>query len=543
MTKEKRSKLVFSALPYVNNLPHLGNIVGCVLSSDVYSRFCKKLGQNVLHICGTDEYGTAIEMAAIESKKHPKEICDTNHGLHKKIYDWFEIEFDYFGRTTKRDHALNTSEIFQKIDSSGYLEVQETAQFYCETCSIFLADRYINGTCPKCKSFGAKGDQCDVCGKIFKPTELVDPLCLHCSKIPALRSTKHVFLRLDLLKKHLDEFAKGRMQRWSHNAQEITKEWINKDLHPRCITRDLKFRWGIPVPKKGFEDKVLYVWFDAPIGYISFTKSLLQDRYKTFVKSCEIYQFMGKDNVPFHSIFFPGICLAADLGFLVNVISSTEYLLFDSKKFSKSNKVGVFGHDMLDGRYGEASLWRYYLMKIRPESKDSNFTFQDFRSSVTGDLVHNIGNFCNRVLKYISKRLSRKISYSINKSDLKFIEKVDEIYLRYLLQMEKVELKHSIKLILDVSDIGNEYIQSTIKLSKEVRDSSFCVGASLVLYLAHMLEPFMPSVSKKTFKMLLMDPGKYPGRFQLIECGHTISSEIEPLFRDFTSDASESRGK
>ena len=278
MTNENQKRLITSALPYVNNHPHLGNIVGCVLSSDVYSRFSKKAGYNTIHICGTDEYGTAIEMAALKEKTHPREICDKNYKFHREIYSWFEIEFDYFGRTTEKCHAQNTTELFEDIDRKGFLEEQEGEQLYCQKCSTFLADRYLRGECPKCNSPDARGDQCDACGHLFRPTELIAPLCTHCGSTPVVKTTKHIFLKLDLLKTQIADFAESRAERWTYNAQEITKEWIKKDLHPRCITRDLKFRWGIPVPKEGFADKVLYVWFDAPIGYISFAKALFEGK-------------------------------------------------------------------------------------------------------------------------------------------------------------------------------------------------------------------------------------------------------------------------
>ncbi|KAL0265970.1 UNVERIFIED_CONTAM: hypothetical protein PYX00_011687 [Menopon gallinae] len=535
MADEKKNRIVTSALPYVNNLPHLGNVVGCVLSSDVYSRFCRKVGHRVVHICGTDEFGTAIEMAALEAGKHPREICDTNHMLHKRIYDWFEIEFDYFGRTTESSHVENTAGFFKRMESRGFLEEQVGEQLYCETCAIFLADRYVGGTCPRCASADARGDQCDTCGAMFKPVELVRPACSICRGVPVLRQTKHIFFRLDLLKGQLGDFVRERMERWSHNAREITKEWVMKELHARCITRDLKFRWGVPVPREGFEEKVLYVWFDAPIGYVSFAKALLGEEYEEFVRSCELYQFMGKDNVAFHSILFPGICMASDTSnFLVDVISSTEYLLFDDKKFSKSRSVGISGSELLENAYGEASLWRYYLMKIRPESKDSSFTFADFRSSVTSDLINNIGNFCHRVLMYIRKRLDGVIRYTIADEDHAFISQADELYLAYLRHMEKIEIRKGVKSVLDMARLGNEYIQGRIGREARARDSSFCIAASLVLYIGHVLEPFTPSACKRLFSMLAVPASTYPKRFELLECGHVLGEAIKPLFVPFS---------
>ena len=265
----------------------------------------------------------------------------------------------------------------------------------------------------------------------------------------------------------------------------------------------------------------------------------MKEKYDDFVRNCEIYQFMGKDNVPFHSIFFPAMCLSSGTNFLVDVISSTEYLLFENRKFSKSNKVGIFGSELVSNEYGEASVWRYYLMKIRPESKDTNFTFADFRSSVAGDLVNNIGNLCNRVLKYIRARMDGVVQYTVAERDQALVSKIDGLYSTYLSQMEKIEFKHAIKTMLHISDLGNEYIQGAIKAPKETKNSSFCIGASIVLLIGHLAEPFMPSVSKRIFEMLLVNPCRYPEKFELLSCGHVISHEIHPLFRNFTREECE----
>lgn len=529
MFKQNEKKLILSALPYVNNQPHLGNIIGCVLSSDVYSRYCRKRGQKTLHICGTDEYGTAIEMAAINENTHPKDICEKNFKIHKQIYDWFGIYFDNFGRTTTPSHATNTLDIFKKMND--FIEIRNNEQLYCENCKIFLADRYVMGTCSTCKST-SKGDQCDFCGTVS--TTLEDPKCSICETTPFYKDTKHVYLCLNKLQDEISRWAQSNWDSWSNNAREITREWIKKELHPRCITRDLKYKWGVPVPLPGFEEKVFYVWFDAPIGYISFTK----DCDESFLKDSKIIQFMGKDNVSFHSIFFPGMCLASKTDFLPATISATEYLMFENQKFSKSKNIGIFGCDLIDGRYGNSSIWRYYLLKIRPETKDTNFRFHDFHQAVVSDLINNFGNFINRVLKSISKK--GKISYTAeneNSERIKvkneFISKANSIYLDYLNTMESIGLRHGLQLVMEMSSHGNEYIQSGVT---DKDKNVFPVGAGLIVLLGHMIDPFMPEIAEKIFKLINIEKGNYPDSFVLLEEGHEISKEICPLFSHFNEE-------
>ena len=263
-----KKRLITSALPYVNNVPHLGNLTQ-VLSADVFARFCRSRGYETLYICGTDEYGTASETRAMQEGVSPRELCDKYHEIHKAIYKWFNISFDYFGRTSTEKQTEIVQHIFNKVDEHGYISEREMTQLYCPTCGRFLADRFVNGECPNCHSTDARGDQCDNCGKLLDPTELINPKCSVCGSTPIVKTTKHLFINLPkalpLLKEWMDKASKEGF--WANNAIQITNSWIRDGLQERCITRDLK--WGIPVPKPGYEDKVFYVWFDAPIGYIS----------------------------------------------------------------------------------------------------------------------------------------------------------------------------------------------------------------------------------------------------------------------------------
>ena len=262
-------RLITAALPYVNNLPHLGNIIGCVLSADVYARFCRLKKYQSLYICGTDEYGTATEIKAIEEGKSPKEICDKYHQLHKKIYEWFGISFDSFGRTSTQKHTEITQEIFLSLKKNGHIIEEESMQFYDQTADIFLADRYIEGKCPNCQSEGARADQCDKCGKLMQPGDLINPISKVSKTTPIMKKTTHLFLNLPDMEKPLSVWIKSHEGNWSTNTSKIAESWLNEGLKKRSITRDLK--WGVPVPLSGYENKVFYVWFDAPIGYISIT--------------------------------------------------------------------------------------------------------------------------------------------------------------------------------------------------------------------------------------------------------------------------------
>ena len=306
--KGKKNVLITSALPYVNNVPHLGNVIGSVLSADVFSRFSKLRDRPTLFVCGTDEYGTATETKALETGQTPKELCDEFHKKHKEVYDWFEIAFDYFGRTTTEQQTVIAQDIFTKLHKKGYLEERTTTQPYCEKHESFLADRFVEGTCPKCQYNDARGDQCDKCGSLLDPFELINPHCKIDGATPVPRETTHIFLLLNKAQPAIEEwFSKSSVQgAWPQNGVSITKSWLDKGLEGRSITRDLK--WGTPIPLPGYENKVLYVWFDACIGYPSITANYTKDweLWWRDPENVKLYQFMGKDNVPFHTVIFPG---------------------------------------------------------------------------------------------------------------------------------------------------------------------------------------------------------------------------------------------
>ncbi|CAL5199008.1 unnamed protein product [Lathyrus oleraceus] len=559
----KRNILITSALPYVNNVPHLGNIIGCVLSADVFARYCRLRGYNVIYMCGTDEYGTATETKALEENCSPKEICDKYHAIHKEVYDWFNISFDKFGRTSSPEQTEACQSIFKKIFDNKWLSERTVEQLYCDTCERFLADRLVEGTCPTpgCEYDSARGDQCDKCGKLLNPTELKSPRCKVCKSSPRLRDTDHLFLELPLLKDKLEQYI-NKMSvdgSWSQNAIQITNAWLRNGLERRCITRDLK--WGVPVPHEKYSNKVFYVWFDAPIGYISITACYTPDWEKWWKnpENVELFQFMGKDNVPFHTVIFPSTLLGTGENWtLMKTISVTEYLKYESGKFSKSNGIGVFGNDAKDTNI-PVEVWRYYLLTNRPEVSDTDFTWPDLQAKLNSELLNNLGNFINRVLSFIAKPAGQGYNSIIptvpddvsgDSHDLtkKLADKVSAYLDQYIEAMEKVKLKQGLKIAMSISGEGNAYLQETAfwRLYKENQPLCALVmktAAGIAYLLACLLEPFMPSFTLEVFKQLNLsvethlslyddkDVDRVKRPWDILNAGHKIGTP-KPLFRE-----------
>ncbi|CAL9131385.1 unnamed protein product [Musa textilis] len=565
----RRNILITSALPYVNNVPHLGNIIGCVLSADVFARYCRLRGYNTIYMCGTDEYGTATETKAMEEKCSPKEICDKYHAIHRDVYEWFDISFDKFGRTSAPQQTEVCQAIFHKLLDNKWLSENTMQQLYCDTCKRFLADRLVEGTCPTldCNYDSARGDQCEKCGKLLNPTELKDPKCKVCHTTPRIRDTDHLFLELPLLREKLEEYINTMSVAgsWSQNAIQATNAWLKEGLRPRCITRDLK--WGVPVPHEKYKDKVFYVWFDAPIGYISITACYTPEWEQWWKNpdNVELYQFMGKDNVPFHTVMFPSTLLGTgERWTMMKTISVTEYLNYETGKFSKSKGIGVFGNDAKDTKI-PTEVWRYYLLTNRPEVSDTLFTWVDLQAKLNTELLNNLGNFINRVLSFIAKPegagYGSIIPDASNPQSQQLTtylgEKVGKLVDQYLDAMEKVKLKQGLKIAMSISSEGNAYLQESQfwKLYKE--DPSSCAivmktSVGLVYLLACLLEPFMPSFSVEVLRQLNLpleanlsfcdengetDKAKRPWDF--LPSGHRIGKP-EPLFKELKDEDVES---
>lgn len=498
-----KRRLVTSALPYVNNIPHLGNLIQ-VLSADVFARYCRLAGYETLYICGTDEYGTATETKALEEGVTPKQLCDRFHVIHRDIYKWFNIAFDHFGRTSDPKQTEITQQMFLDLDKNGFIKEQTIEQLYSASKDMFLADRYVRGTCPHCQYKEARGDQCESCGKLLEPTELIDPWSpVAPGETLQVRPTKHLYIDLPQLKDKLEAWIGEASVRgnWARNAVKMTEAWIRDGLKERAITRDLK--WGIPVPKAGFENKVFYVWFDAPIGYISMTATLRPDDWKTWWQNpanVELFQFIGKDNIPFHTVVFPSSQLGSGQNWtMLHTMSSSEYLNYESGKFSKSAGVGVFGSDAVSTGIA-ADVWRFYLFYNRPEKSDTLFTWKDFQERVNSDLVGNFGNLVNRTLTFAGKQFNGQVPEGT--PDPAFWTGVHRIEAEIKAHFEKAELRDALKGVLELADLGNKRFQDgePWKLIKEnpaaaanlLRDLIY-----LVRDLAVLASPFVPGSAEK----------------------------------------------
>ncbi len=507
----KKKRLITSALPYVNNAPHLGNIIGSVLSADVYARYCRLSGYDTLYICGTDGYGTATETKAKQENMTPAEICEQFHKIHEGIYEDFNISFDAFGKTFDPRHTDTVQSMYQNVATNDNFIEQQSEQTWCDPCEKFLADRLVTGECPHCHFTDARGDQCDGCSKLLAPTELISPKCSVCEQAPSLKSTKHLYLDLPKLTEKLKQWQEDTMTtgEWTQNAKTTTHSWMDKGLNPRPITRDLK--WGVPVPKEGYESKVFYVWFDAPIGYISITQKAFPDTWQDWWLNSEnvnLYQFMGKDNIPFHSVIFPATQLASGQPWtMAHQLNVTEYIIYEGEKFSKSRNVGVFGTDVAEIGL-PIDFWRFYLLSIRPERHDSGFLWSDFFDKINNELIDNVGNLVNRVMVYHQKNFPGKYKApSYNEAHLTFIETVKDLQKTYLEHMELGELKDGIKTAMLVGKAGNRFFheQEPWKKIKEVPDeveTTLLVLVHLVRDLGLMLSPFIPETATKILTMI-----------------------------------------
>jgi methionyl-tRNA synthetase len=499
-------RLITSALPYVNNIPHLGNLIQ-VLSADVFARYCRLAGYETLYICGTDEYGTATETKALEEGITPRELCDRYHAIHRDIYAWFNISFDKFGRTSVPVHTEITQHIFTKLHENGFITERVMSQPYCENDQRFLADRYVLGTCPYCGYADARGDQCEQCGKLLDPTELIKPRCSVCSSTPVIRETQHLFIDLAAIQPQLKSWIEETAVKgdWSRNAIQMTYAWMRDGLKERCITRDLK--WGIPVPLDGYRNKVFYVWFDAPIGYVSITAEHTKD-WKSWWYSpqdVKLFQFIGKDNIPFHTVIFPSSQLGTGEAWTTLYhMSSTEYLNYEGGKFSKSKGVGVFGTDAKDTGI-PADVWRFYIYYNRPEKSDTLFTWKDFQEKVNAELINNLGNLVNRTLQFVSRFYAGHVPEGAPDEAFWAEVRAAEAEIKGLL--EKAELREAFHKIFALSSVGNKKFQDGepwkgIKEKPEATAGLIRNLTYLVRDLAILVSPYIPASSLKIGKTL-----------------------------------------
>lgn len=508
---------ITSALPYCNNVPHLGNIIGSTLSADVYSRFKKIQGYDTLYLCGVDCYGTTSEIKAKEENVSCEQLCAKYTTLHKNIYDWFNIQFDVWGQTNNEQQTKITHEIFLELYKNGYIEEKVITQMYCDNCNNFIADRYLKGTCyhKECenKNNVTNGDQCDFCQKFIDVSQLINPFCYICKNHPYLKETQHLYLKLNELQNEIENYNFSNQNvKLSAHVTTIVKNWLDNGLESRCITRDLK--WGTPIPWEfdenlaQYKNKVFYVWFDAPFGYYSILMNG-KDNYQNWLKKdTEMIQFMGKDNVPFHTIIFPGSIIGSKLDLpLVNQLGCTHYLMYEDEKFSKSNKIGIFG-DQVEQISKELKInedyWRYYLIKIRPETNDSSFDWKDFINSIKSDLVNNIGNFVNRCASMSEKFCDNVTHYQGQKEYDDF--DILNIISTYNDSIENFKFREALNQCIILSNYGNNYLQKEQpwvifknKTDENKKKLQNILGkANMICYvLLKLLNPIIPFTSNK----------------------------------------------
>ena len=511
-------RLITAALPYVNNIPHLGNIIQS-LSGDVFARFCRNRGYETLYVCGVDEYGTATETKALEEGKDPRSLCNHYYQEHTKIYKWFNINFDKFGRTSNPQCTEITQSLFTDLDKAGLIKEHVNKQLFCPNCNRFLADRYVDGTCPKCGSTKARGDQCDECGTLLDPIDLKDPKCHTCGATPEVKETKHLYIDLPSISPKLNEWMeKASVEgKWADNALSMTKAWIRDGLQERAITRDLK--WGIPVPKPGYENKVFYVWFNAPIGYLSITKQLADELEKSGRKSfdwkswwlpeeseeakgkekVDLFQFIGKDNIPFHTVIFPCTLLGSPHNWTkLHHMSSTEFLNYEDGKFSKSRGIGVFGSDAIESGI-PADAWRFYIFYNRPEKQDYQFTWKDFMEKLNGELIGNLGNLVNRTLLFVNKYFDGVIPEA--PVDEELWSQVRDLEKKATDYLEWAELKDAFHTMFEISDICNKKFQAAEPWKTRESDPESCKKlihnlCYVIKDLMIMMNPYMPQYTQ-----------------------------------------------
>lgn len=441
----------------------------------------------------------------------PQELCAKYNKIHKDVYDWFEIDFDHFGRTPTDKHTEISQAMFKQLHENGYLKEKTAEQPFCETHGSFLADRYVEGQCPRCQYDDARGDQCDKCGHLLDPFDLGNPRCKLDGTTPVRRETRHVHLLLDKMQPEIEQWLRPAVEKgdWPKNSRIITESWLKEGLKDRGITRDLK--WGVPVPLEGFENKVLYVWFEACIGYPSITANYTPDweLWWRNPENVQLYQFLGKDNVPFHSVIFPGCQLGTKQKWtMLHHLSTTEYLNYEGGKFSKSRGIGVFGNNAKQTGLSP-DVWRYFLLKNRPETGDTQFEWRPFVESNNSELLAKLGNLVNRVVKLVAASYNSTIpEFTVPESFNPHLEEITSTLRQYIKEMESVHLRAGVNTAMKLAEAGNLLIQANrldnSLIANEPERAAAVVGTviNLIYLLASVFEPYLPATSKSINEQL-----------------------------------------
>ena len=538
MEKKFKRTLVTCALPYANGPVHIGHLAGVYVPADIYVRYLRMRGEEVLYVCGSDEHGVPITIKARQQGCSPQDIVDKYHAIIRDSFEGLGIHFDVYGRTSSEIHSETASEFFKKLYDEGKFITRESEQYYDPEAKTFLADRYIVGTCPKCGAEGAYGDQCEKCGSTLSPEELINPKSKLSGAEPVKKKTTHWYLPLEQYESWLREWILEGHKEWRSNVYGQVKSWLDGGLQPRAVTRDLD--WGVPVPVEGAEGKVLYVWFDAPIGYISNTRQILPDDWEKWWKSedTKLVHFIGKDNIVFHCIVFPSMLKAYGGYILPENVPANEFLNLEGDKISTSRGWAVWAHEYLQDFPGKQDVMRYVLTANAPETKDNDFSWKDFQTRNNSELVAIFGNFVNRAVVLTHKYFAGKVPAcaSLTDMDKEVLAEVPRLKASIESNIENYKFREALKDAMAIARLGNKYISDTepwkvAKTDMERTGTILNISLQICADLAVAFEPFTPFAAERLRKMLCAENLGWDimGRPTILPANHAIG-EAELLF-------------
>ncbi len=548
MNNKYKRHLVTAALPYANGPIHIGHLAGVYIPADIYVRYLRLRGEDVVWVCGSDEHGVPITIKARKEGITPQEVVDRYHAIIKKSFAELGMSFDIYSRTSSPTHAQTASGFFRTLYDQGEFIESTSQQYYDPEAGIFLADRYITGTCPRCSNEGAYGDQCEKCGSTLAATDLINPKSTVTGATPVMRDTKHWYLPLDRHEAFLRQWILEGHKEWKTNVYGQCKSWLDLGLQPRAVSRDLD--WGIPVPVEGAEGKVLYVWFDAPIGYISATRELLPDTWEKYWKDPEtkMVHFIGKDNIVFHCIMFPAMLKAHGDYILPDNVPANEFLNLEGDKISTSRNWAVWLNEYLEEFPGKQDVLRYVLCANAPETKDNDFTWKDFQARNNNELVAVLGNFVNRALVLTAKYYDGRVPAAgeLTDYDHETLAELPKIKAAIEENIENYRFREALKEAMNVARLGNKYLADTepwkvVKTDPARVETIMNVALQITANVAVAIEPFMPFTAEKILRMLGSEKFGWEalGRTDLMRAGH-VTGQVELLFEkieDSTVDA------
>ena len=503
--------IVTAALPYANGPLHLGHLAGAYIPADVYVRYQRLKGSDVLFVCGSDEHGVPITIRADRENITPQAVVDRYHSAMKKTFERLGVKFDNYSRTSLSLHHKISQDFFLRLNEKGFIREQTIRQYYCTTCRRFLPDRYIEGECPHCHSLGARGDQCEACGRWLEPEQLIQPKCKICGSSPELRDTKHWYFRLSAFQEKLEKWQASKPS-WKNNVREFSSGWFKEGLTDRPITRDID--WGIPVPLPDAEGKVLYVWFDAPIGYISSSVEWAQnqgtpDRWRDYWcdEKTRLVHFIGKDNIVFHAIVWPAVLMAHEEFIIPSEIPANEFLNIEGQKISTSRNWAIWADDYLE--VFPPDPLRYYLEANAPENKDTDFTWKDFQARYNGDLADVLGNLINRCLSFVEKNFENRVppAGTLLSADREALDAIEKTTNAIGGALSEFQVRRAVGELMDLARTGNKYFNdaapwAAMKTDRERAATILNTTIQLEAALSLLMEPFLPFSAEKLRKML-----------------------------------------